>query len=119
MEVTTIFNQGFNDAAVDFPVWEKIGVVVRLTYGIGIYSVMAVAGSFICSITEIDSLGGFNLSIDVVLQGLGYAVPPTMALLFILDDEVVNLSPHARAIRDVEDEELWSFFYGTSLLQVI
>ncbi|KAL5080798.1 hypothetical protein RYX36_009219, partial [Vicia faba] len=40
---------------------------------------------------------------------LGYAVPPTMALLFILDDEVVKLSPHARAIRDVEDEEIWSF----------
>ncbi|KAL4023324.1 hypothetical protein IC575_017076 [Cucumis melo] len=37
-----------------------------------------------------------------------------MALLFILDDEVVKLSPHARAIRDVEDEELRSFFYGMS-----
>lgn len=32
MEVTT-FNRGFNDA--DFPVWEKIGAVVRLSYGIG------------------------------------------------------------------------------------
>ncbi|CAK8539576.1 unnamed protein product [Lathyrus sativus] len=42
-----------------------------------------------------------------------------MALLFILDDEVVKLSPHARAIRDVEDEELWSFFYGMSPLQFI
>ncbi|CAL5187742.1 unnamed protein product [Lathyrus oleraceus] len=117
MEVTT-FNQGFNDAA-DFPVWEKIGAVVRLSYGIGIYGAMAVAGSFICSITGIDSLGGFHLSIDAVLQGLGYAVPPIMALLFILDDEVVKLSPHARAIRDVEDEELWSFFYGMSPLQFI
>ncbi|KAJ1437935.1 hypothetical protein SESBI_03362 [Sesbania bispinosa] len=29
-------------------------------------------------------------------------------------DEVVKLSPYARAIRDVEDEELWSFFYGMS-----
>ncbi|CAF2153568.1 unnamed protein product, partial [Brassica napus] len=27
-------------------------------------------------------------------------------------DEVVKLSPHARAIRDVEDEELRSFFFG-------
>ncbi|CAK8539577.1 unnamed protein product [Lathyrus sativus] len=44
MEVTT-FNQGFNDAAAaDFPVWEKIGAVVRLSYGIGIYGAMAVAG---------------------------------------------------------------------------
>lgn len=33
MEVTT-FNQSFNDAA-DFPVWEKIGAIVRLGYGIG------------------------------------------------------------------------------------
>lgn len=32
MEVTT-FNQSFPDA--EFPVWEKIGVVVRLSYGIG------------------------------------------------------------------------------------
>ncbi|KAG1362054.1 hypothetical protein COCNU_10G002730 [Cocos nucifera] len=29
-------------------------------------------------------------------------------------DEVVKYSPHARAIRDVEDEELRSFFYGMS-----
>lgn len=34
MEVTTTFNPGFNDTA-DFPVWEKIGAVVRLSYGIG------------------------------------------------------------------------------------
>ncbi|KAL5099333.1 hypothetical protein RYX36_003660, partial [Vicia faba] len=76
---------------------------------------MAVAGSFICSIIKINSLGGFHLSIDVALQGLGYAVPPTMAHLFILDDEVVKLSPHAHAIRDVEDEELWSFFMACLL----
>ncbi|MED6167692.1 hypothetical protein PIB30_005319 [Stylosanthes scabra] len=116
MEVTT-FNRGFNDA--DFPVWEKIGAVVRLSYGIGIYGAMAVAGSFICSITGIDSLGGFHLSLDAIMEGLGYAAPPIMALLFILDDEVVKLSPHARAIRDVEDEELWSFFYGMSPWQFI
>ncbi|KAA0061163.1 CAAX amino terminal protease [Cucumis melo var. makuwa] len=34
-------------------------------------------------------------------------------------DEVVKLSPHARAIRDVEDEELRSFFYGMSPWQFI
>ncbi|KAK4746502.1 hypothetical protein SAY87_012814 [Trapa incisa] len=43
-------------------------------------------------------------------MGDSYA-PPIMALFFILDEEVVKLWPHARAIRDVEDEELWSFFY--------
>lgn len=32
MEVTT-FNQSYNDA--DFPMWEKIGAIVRLGYGIG------------------------------------------------------------------------------------
>ncbi|OIW10885.1 hypothetical protein TanjilG_27831 [Lupinus angustifolius] len=116
MEVTTL-NRSLNDA--DFPVWEKIGAVVRLSYGIGIYGAMAVAGSFICSITGIDSLGGFHLSLDAILEGLGYSVPPIMALLFILDDEVVKLSPHARAIRDVEDEELWNFFYGMSPWQYI
>ncbi|WVZ09656.1 hypothetical protein V8G54_014186 [Vigna mungo] len=128
MEVTTFNRSTFNDA--DFPVWEKIGAVVRLSYGIawvdcdeflvaGIYGAMAVAGSFICSITGIDSLGGFHLSLDAILEGLGYAAPPIMALLFILDDEVVKLSPYARAIRDVEDEELWSFFYGMSPWQFI
>ncbi|KAF7809984.1 CAAX amino terminal protease [Senna tora] len=116
MEVTTL-NRTFSDA--DFPVWEKIGAVVRLSYGVGIYGAMAVAGSFICSLTGIDSLGGFHLSIDAILEGLGYAAPPIMALLFILDDEIVKLSPHARAIRDVEDEELWSFFYGMSPWQFI
>uniref|UniRef100_A0A0D3D6M0 Uncharacterized protein n=1 Tax=Brassica oleracea var. oleracea TaxID=109376 RepID=A0A0D3D6M0_BRAOL len=34
-------------------------------------------------------------------------------------DEVVKLSPHARAIRDVEDEELRSFFFGMSPWQFI
>uniref|UniRef100_M8C4V4 CAAX prenyl protease 2/Lysostaphin resistance protein A-like domain-containing protein n=1 Tax=Aegilops tauschii TaxID=37682 RepID=M8C4V4_AEGTA len=42
-----------------------------------------------------------------------------MALLFILDDEVVKYSPHARAIRDVEDEELRTFFAGMSPWQFI
>lgn len=32
MEVTT-FDRGFGEA--EFPVWEKIGAVVRLSYGIG------------------------------------------------------------------------------------
>ncbi|EPS64215.1 hypothetical protein M569_10564, partial [Genlisea aurea] len=112
MEVTT-FNQSFNDAA-DFPVWDKIGAIVRLGYGIGIYGAMALAGRFICSISGIDCNGGFDLSLDAIVEGLGYAAPPIMALLFILDDEVVKLSPHARAIRDVEDEELRSFFVGMS-----
>ncbi|XP_028066385.1 uncharacterized protein LOC114269294 isoform X1 [Camellia sinensis] len=116
MEVTT-FNRGFGEA--EFPVWEKIGVVVRLSYGIGIYGAMGLAGRFICSMTGIDCLGGFYPSLDAIVEGLGYAAPPIMALLFILDDEVVKLSPHARAIRDVEDEELRSFFYGMSPWQFV
>lgn len=114
MEVTTL-NQSFNDA--EFPVWEKIGAIVRLGYGMGIYGAMAVAGRFICSLSGIDCMGGFDLSLNAIVQGLGYAAPPIMALLFILDDEVVKLSPHARAIRDVEDEELRSFFNGMSAWQ--
>ncbi|KAF5460308.1 hypothetical protein F2P56_020188 [Juglans regia] len=116
MEVTT-FDMSFGEAEI--PVWEKIGAVVRLGYGIGIYGAMALAGRFICSMSGIDSMGGFHPSLDAILQGLGYAAPPIMALLFILDDEVVKLSPHARAIRDVEDEELWNFFYGMSSWQFI
>ncbi|CAN4076046.1 unnamed protein product [Withania somnifera] len=111
MEVTA-FNQSFSDAQL--PVWEKIGAVVRLSYGIGIYGAMALAGKFICSISGIDCTGGFSPSLDAFVEGLGYAAPPIMALLLILDDEVVKLSPHARAIRDVEDEELRTFFYGMS-----
>ncbi|KAL3497780.1 hypothetical protein ACH5RR_040512 [Cinchona calisaya] len=117
MEVTT-FNQRFR-SETEFPVWEKIGAVVRLSYGIGIYVAMALAGRFICSMTGIDCTGGFDPSLDAIVEGLGYAAPPIMALLFILDDEVVKLSPHARAIRDVEDEELRSFFYGMSPWQFI
>ncbi|KAH9769602.1 hypothetical protein KPL71_012076 [Citrus sinensis] len=119
MEVTT-FDRGFGQpAASDFPVWDKIGAIVRLSYGIGIYGAMALAGRFICSITGVDSMGGFHPSLDAIVEGLGYAAPPIMALLFILDDEVVKLSPHARAIRDVEDEELRSFFYGMSPWQFV
>ncbi|WZY68778.1 hypothetical protein YC2023_001018 [Brassica napus] len=99
--------------------WDKIGAVVRLSYGIGIYSGMAVAGRFICEVAGIDYTGGFNASLDAIIAGLGYASPPIMALLFILDDEVVKVSPHARAIRDVEDEELRGFFHGMSAWQFI
>ncbi|KAK1285941.1 hypothetical protein QJS10_CPB20g01267 [Acorus calamus] len=109
---TVALDRGFTDA--EFPVWERLGAVVRLSYGVGIYGAMALAGNFICSITGADVMGGFHPSLEAVLDGLGYAAPPIMALLFILDDEVVKLSPHARAIRDVEDEELRSFFYGMS-----
>ncbi|XP_020593896.1 uncharacterized protein LOC110034011 [Phalaenopsis equestris] len=98
----------------EFPVWDKLGAVVRLSYGIGIYGAMAIAGRWICSVAGIDETGGFHPSLEAVIDGLGYASPPVMALLFILDDEVVKYSPHARAIRDVEDEELRSFFYGMS-----
>lgn len=46
---------------------------------------MALVGRFICSMTDIDSMGGFQLNLDAIVQGLGYAAPPIMALLFILD----------------------------------
>lgn len=36
----------------------------------------------------------------------------------LLQDEVVKVSPPARAIRDVEDEELRSFFSGMASWQV-
>lgn len=48
-------------------------------------------GRFICSMIGIDSLGGFELNLDAIVQGLGYAAPPIMALLFILDVSSVFL----------------------------
>lgn len=51
----------------------------------GIYGAMALAGNFICSTAGIDSTGGYSPSLDAIVQGLGYAAPPIMALLFILD----------------------------------
>lgn len=51
----------------------------------GIYGAMALVGKFICSFTGIDNTGGFELSLDAIVEGLGYAAPPIMALLFILD----------------------------------
>lgn len=101
------------------PLWEQIGAGLRLTYAAGVYGLMALAGQAICHFTGLDNLGGFEMCADVAMQGLGYAVPPMMALLFILDDEVVKLSPPARAIRDVEDEELMSFFVGMSPWQLM
>lgn len=52
---------------------------------IGIYGAMAFAGKFICSITGVDCIGGFHPSMNAIVEGLGYAAPPIMALLFILD----------------------------------
>ncbi|KVH95203.1 uncharacterized protein LOC112528386 [Cynara cardunculus var. scolymus] len=117
MEVTT-FDKSFS-ADAEFPAGDNIDAVVRLAYGIGIYGIMALAGKLICLAVGIDSSGGCSASFDAIVTGVGYAVPPIMALLFILDDEVVKVSPHARAIRDVEDEELRSFFYGMSPWQFV
>ncbi|CAN8231591.1 unnamed protein product [Cochlearia groenlandica] len=121
-EVTSVgdfVGGGDGSGGGDFNTWDKIGAVVRLSYGIGIYCGMAIAGRFICEVAGIDYTGGFNASLDAIISGLGYASPPIMALLFILDDEVVKFSPHARAIRDVEDEELRGFFHGMSAWQFI
>nr|XP_018675688.1 PREDICTED: uncharacterized protein LOC103972193 isoform X2 [Musa acuminata subsp. malaccensis] len=98
----------------DFSVLEKLATVVRLSYGIGIYGAMALASKFVCAISGTDWTGAFHPSPEAIVSGLCYAAPPIVALLFILDDEVVKHSPHARAIRDVEDEELQSFFHGMS-----
>ncbi|KAL0890152.1 hypothetical protein Bca101_014135 [Brassica carinata] len=117
-EVTSV-GEFVGGSGGDFSAWDKVGAVVRLSYGIGIYCGMAVAGRFICEVAGIDYTGGFNASLDAIIAGLGYASPPIMALLFILDDEVVKVSPHARAIRDVEDEELRGFFHGMSAWQFI
>uniref|UniRef100_A0A0E0K7G0 CAAX prenyl protease 2/Lysostaphin resistance protein A-like domain-containing protein n=1 Tax=Oryza punctata TaxID=4537 RepID=A0A0E0K7G0_ORYPU len=110
---------GFAARDAELAMWERLGAVVRLSYGIGIYAAMALTGRFICQMAGIDCTGGFHPSLSALVEGLGYAAPPIMALLFILDDEVVKYSPHARAIRDVEDEELRSFFYGMSPWQFI
>ncbi|VAI25846.1 uncharacterized protein LOC125511631 [Triticum urartu] len=111
---------GFGGARdAELAMWDKLGAVVRLSYGIGIYAGMALAGRAICDMAGIDSSGGFHPSLTALVEGLGYASPPIMALLFILDDEVVKYSPHARAIRDVEDEELRTFFAGMSPWQFI
>ncbi|XP_064947022.1 uncharacterized protein LOC135597675 isoform X3 [Musa acuminata AAA Group] len=103
----------------DFSVLEKLATVVRLSYGIGIYGAMALATKFVCAISGTDWTGAFHPSLEAIVSGLCYAAPPIVALLFILDDEVVKHSPHARAIRDVEDEELRSFFHGMSPWQLM
>ncbi|BBN19501.1 CAAX protease family protein [Marchantia polymorpha subsp. ruderalis] len=99
--------------------WEQINMILRVMYAMAMYGGLAVAGSALCAVTGVDCSGGFELSIETVVQGLGYAVPPMMALLFILEDEVVKVCPPARAIRDVEDEELIDFFVGMSSWQFI
>jgi hypothetical protein len=57
-------------------------LITKLT---GIYASMALAGRFICQMAGIDCTGGFHPSLTAFVEGLGYAAPPIMALLFILD----------------------------------
>lgn len=94
--------------------WEQIGMVFRICYSVAMYGGLAFAGNVICSFTGVDLWGGFALSPQIITTGFGYAVPPMMALLFILEDEIVKSWGPARAIRDVEDEELLDFFSGMS-----
>lgn len=94
--------------------WGQISMVFRIVYSLAMYGGLAFAGSVICSFTGVDLWGGFELSPQVITTGFGYAVPPMMVLLFILEDEIVKSWGPARAIRDVEDEELMDFFVGMS-----
>eukprot|EP00250_Pteridium_aquilinum_P011931 c20399_g2_i1 orf=220-1464(-) len=112
-------NKSANEVDESDPLWEQIGAGLRITYAAGVYLVMALAGQAICHFAGLEQSGGFEMCPDVAMQGLGFAVPPMLALLFILDDEVVKKSPAARAIRDVEDEELMSFFVGMSPWQLL
>lgn len=94
--------------------WEQLSMAFRIAYSTAMYGGLAFAGHVICGFTGVDLWGGFQLSPQVITTGFGYAVPPMMALLFILEDEIVKTWPPARAIRDVEDEELLDFFSGMS-----
>lgn len=110
--------QGMTIVEQNDPLWEQVGTGLRIVYATGVYGAMVLVGQTICHFMGIDNVGGFSLSANVAMQGLGYAIPPILTLLFILDDEVVKKSLPARAIRDVEDEELMSFFVGLSTWQV-
>ncbi|XP_021998312.1 uncharacterized protein LOC110895325 isoform X1 [Helianthus annuus] len=57
--------------------------------------------------TMMGSTRSFRIALTASFPVLDHSVCCTQ-------DEVVKVSPHARAIRDVEDEELRSFFYGMS-----
>ncbi|CAG7889538.1 unnamed protein product, partial [Brassica rapa] len=70
---------------------------IRFSGGDNARSVKASAGQSSEGVEKTDSTGG---------GGARQFAGPVMG------DEVVKLSPHARAIRDVEDEELRSFFFG-------
>lgn len=65
--------------------YDIIIILMFVSLSLGIYGAMGLAGRFICSISGIDYTGGFDASLDAIVQGLGYAAPPIMALLFILD----------------------------------
>ncbi|GFZ00822.1 hypothetical protein Acr_14g0004570 [Actinidia rufa] len=99
-------SRGFGDKQPPKRSWATSSVMVLgrraclLSHIRGIYVAMGLAGKFICSMTGIDCMGGFYPSLDAI-------------------DEVVKVSPHARAIRDVEDKELRSFFCGMSPWQFI
>ncbi|XP_002964348.2 uncharacterized protein LOC9654282 [Selaginella moellendorffii] len=94
------------------PLWEQLSLTFRVVYGLGLYAGLAFVGQAICKVIGIDCWGGFEISPEAVLDGLGYAVVPMLALLFIQDDAIVNAWAPARAVRDVEDGELMEYFEG-------
>jgi hypothetical protein len=49
------------------------------------YGGLMVAGNALCSVTGVDCWGGFKPSIETFVQAVGWAIPPMMALLLILE----------------------------------
>lgn len=75
------------------------------------YGGLAFAGHVICSFTGVNLWGGFDLSPEVIMTGFGYAVPPMMALLFILEVRILLRRPEN--LLAVSQKGLYLYLFGS------
>jgi len=96
---------------------QPLDVTVRIVYSMAMYAGLILVGKLICDASGVDFWAGLRLDVEDFYCALLCALVPIFTSLVIHQDIVVDSWVPARAIRDAEDEELRSFYFGMARWQ--
>ncbi|CAI5505894.1 unnamed protein product [Closterium sp. Naga37s-1] len=96
---------------------ERVNTFVRFLYGTATYAGLATAAVAGAQLAGLDWSGGFQLSLQGVLDGFAFSAPAIALVLALFQDRVAERWEVVRAVRDADDEEAEEFFQGMAAWQ--
>ncbi|CAI5467441.1 unnamed protein product [Closterium sp. Yama58-4] len=96
---------------------ERVNAFVRFLYGTATYAGLATAAVAGAQLAGLDWSGGFQLSLQGVLDGFAFSAPAIALVLALFQDRVAERWEVVRAVRDADDEETEEFFQGMAAWQ--